>query len=52
MNLAVDAAKLADAQTIADKLADLPKEALLYIAGYAEGCRDRPKSNEIEKDTA
>ena len=35
--------KLADVQTVADKLADLPQEALLYIAGYAEGFRDRPK---------
>lgn len=33
--------KLADAKSVAGKLADLPKEALLYIAGYAEGCRDK-----------
>lgn len=39
----VDLTKLADAQVVADKLGSLPKEVLLYIAGYAEGCRDRPK---------
>lgn len=38
----VNLENLADAQSIADNLALLPKEALLYIAGYAEGCRDRP----------
>lgn len=38
--MAVDLNRVGDAQAIADKLADLPKEALLYIAGYAEGCRD------------
>lgn len=37
-----DTNKLSDAQTVAEKLTGLPKEALLYIAGYAEGCRDRP----------
>lgn len=37
-----DTNKLSDAQTVANKLTGLPKEALLYIAGYAEGCRDRP----------
>lgn len=36
-----DISKLADVKTVANKLADLPKEALLYIAGYAEGCRDK-----------
>lgn len=35
--------RLADAQSIADNLALLPKDALLYIAGYAEGVRDKPK---------
>lgn len=38
----VNLENLADAQSIADNLALLPKEALLYIAGYAEGRRDRP----------
>ena len=38
-----DTSKLADAQTVAENLAGLPKEALLYIAGYAEGVRDKPK---------
>lgn len=33
----VNLENLADAQSIADNLALLPKEALLYIAGYAEG---------------
>lgn len=37
----VDLKKVSDAQAVADKLAELPKEALLYIAGYAEGIRDR-----------
>lgn len=35
-----DTSKLADARTVAENLAGLPKEALLYIAGYAEGYRD------------
>lgn len=39
----IDTSKLSDAQTVAEKLTGLPKEALLYIAGYAEGCRDKPK---------
>lgn len=43
---AVDSAKLVDVQTVADKLSDLPKEALIYIAGYVEGCRDRPKDDD------
>lgn len=38
----IDTRKLSDAQTVAEKLTGLPKEALLYIAGYAEGCRDKP----------
>lgn len=33
----IDKTKLADAQSVADKLAKLPEQALLYIAGYAEG---------------
>ena len=37
MGAAVDTARLADAQSLADRLKDLPQEALLYIAGYAEG---------------
>ena len=43
--------KLADAQSIADNLALLPKEALLYIAGYAEGRRDRPAQKRRRKTT-
>lgn len=33
-------AKLADVQCVADKLSELPHDALMYIAGYAEGRRD------------
>lgn len=36
-----DPAKLADVQDVADKLEMLPREALIYIAGYAEGVKDR-----------
>ena len=32
--MATDLAKISDAQAVADKLAKLPKDALLYIAGY------------------
>ena len=47
----IDTSKLSDAQTVAEKLTGLPKEALLYIAGYAEGCRDKPtrKRRKAEK---
>ena len=47
----VNLEKLADAQSIADNLALLPKEALLYIAGYAEGRRDRPAQKRRKKST-
>lgn len=40
MNARLDLAKLADTQTVASKLADLPKDALFYISGYVEGRRD------------
>lgn len=33
----IDAEKLADVQSVADKLAKLPETVRLYIAGYAEG---------------
>ncbi len=33
----IDTEKLADAQSVAEKLAKLPEKVLLYIAGYAEG---------------
>ena len=36
----LDPVKLADVQTVATKLADLPKDALFYISGYVEGRRD------------
>lgn len=42
-NMNVNLEKISEVQTVADKLAELPKEALLYIAGYAEGVRDKPK---------
>lgn len=45
-----DTSKLADARTIAENLAGLPKEALLYIAGYAEGFRDRPAQKRRKKE--
>lgn len=44
-----DPDKLADVQNVADKLSGLPKDALLYIAGYAEGRRDAPKKRKSEK---
>lgn len=34
----IDPAKLADAQDVAGKLQQLPKDVLLYIAGYVDGC--------------
>ena len=47
----VNLENLADAQSLADNLALLPKEALLYIAGYAEGRRDRPARKRKKKDS-
>jgi len=47
MQARFDPAKLADVQTVASKLADLPKDALLYISGYVEGRRD---ATEQQKD--
>ena len=40
--MSINLDRVSDAQIIADRLVGLPKEALLYIAGYAEGYRDRP----------
>lgn len=40
MYMKIDPAKLADAQTVADKLATLPRDALLYISGYVGGFKD------------
>lgn len=48
----IDTSKLSDAQTVAEKLTGLPKEALLYIAGYAEGCRDKPTRKRRKKEQA
>ena len=45
-----DTNKLSDAKTVAEKLTGLPKEALLYIAGYAEGCRDKPNRKRRKKE--
>ena len=39
----IDLRKLSDVQSVVDSLSGLPKEALFYIAGYAEGWRDKPK---------
>lgn len=47
----IDLKKLEDAQVVADSLSGLPKEALIYIAGYAEGWRDKPKRKRKEKPT-
>ena len=44
----IDAAKLADIQELADKLAQLPESALLYIAGYAEGRADAAREQKKE----
>lgn len=41
-------AKVADVQCVAEKLAELPRDALMYIAGYAEGRRDAQQAN-VEK---
>lgn len=46
-----DTSKLADARTVAENLAGLPKEALLYIAGYADGYRDRPARRRKKKES-
>lgn len=45
----VNLENLADAQSIADNLALLPKEALLYIAGYAEGRRGQARTETQEE---
>lgn len=45
----VDINKISDTQNVADRLAGLPKEALIYIAGYAEGCRDKPRRKRRKK---
>ena len=49
--MSINLDRVSDAQTVAEKLTGLPKEALLYIAGYAEGCRDKPtrKRRKAEK---
>ncbi len=43
----LDPVKLADAQTVANKLADLPKDALIYISGYVEGRHDRERKDHL-----
>ena len=50
-----DTAKLADVQTVADKLAGLPRDALIYIAGYSDGRRDekrKPRRKKKQSDNA
>ena len=46
----IDTSKLSDAQTVANKLTGLPKEALLYISVYAEGFRDKPTRKRRKKE--
>lgn len=45
----IDLKKLSDVQSVVDSLSGLPKEALFYIAGYAEGWRDKPKKEKKKK---
>lgn len=45
----IDLKKLSDVQSVVDSLSGLPKEALFYIAGYAEGWRDKPKRKKKRK---
>lgn len=45
-----DLDKLADAKLVAERLAGLPKDARIYIAGYAEGMRDRPRRARKRKE--
>ena len=49
--MSINLDRVSDAQIIADRLVGLPKEALLYIAGYAEGYRDRPARKRKKKDS-
>ena len=49
--MSINLDRVSDAQIIADRLVGLPKEALLYIAGYAEGCRDKPARKRKKKDS-
>lgn len=49
--MSINLDRVSDAQIIADRLVGLPKEALLYIAGYAEGYRDRPTRKRKKKDS-
>lgn len=50
--MSINLDRVSDAQIIADRLVGLPKEALLYIAGYAEGYRDRPARKRKKKESA
>lgn len=47
-----DTAKLADVQTVADKLAGLPRDALIYISGYSDGRRDEKRKPRRKKKQA
>jgi len=53
MNAPIDISKIADAQEVAQKLSGLSKDALIYIAGFVDGChghsqkrRKRPSKSE------
>ena len=46
----IDLKKLSDVQSVVDSLSGLPKEALFYIAGYAEGWRDKPKKKRTKSN--
>lgn len=48
----IDPAKLADAQDVAGKLQQLPKDVLLYIAGYVDGCISKAVRTYETGDTA
>lgn len=48
----LDPIKLADVQTVANKLSDLPKDALLYISGYVEGRRDAMERQKDQKTSS
>lgn len=50
MNVPVDIAKISDAKMVAKKLSELPQNALIYIAGYVDGCRGQPQ-NQCKKST-
>lgn len=48
MDIPVDIAKISDAKAVAKKLSELPTNALIYIAGFVDGCYEQPQ-NQCEK---